>query len=212
MKFYYCWRPLDKLALPTTWKNPLFSHWKKSLRLLCVWDDCLSIEKFYPCGWATLLGDINVCLRPAMSNPNGLLSQTLCHCLGQSRTLNNMLLRAAHWMAYFDRNKLNYLSKCTESIRILTAVVTDVIKWHRGRPALKCQIQNYQNKYRFSACRILLLQRIFKLGSTKLSTGQHAARGLDIAVLDEGLSQLCRIMWLRLSPAGATFLQSFATP
>jgi len=34
--------------------------------------------------------------RPAMSNPNGLLRQKLCHCLGKSRTLNDILLRAAH--------------------------------------------------------------------------------------------------------------------
>jgi len=32
--------------------------------------------------------------RPAMSNPNGLLSQKLCHYLKQGRTLNNILMRA----------------------------------------------------------------------------------------------------------------------
>ena len=42
-----------------------------------------------------------------MFNPNGLLSQKLCHCFGQGRTLNDMLMRAAHWMAYFDLSKLN---------------------------------------------------------------------------------------------------------
>jgi len=31
----------------------------------------------------------------AMSNPNGLLSQKLCHNLNQGRTLNNILMRAA---------------------------------------------------------------------------------------------------------------------
>jgi len=31
-----------------------------------------------------------------MSNPNGLLSQKLCHCLDQGRTLNDTLLMAAH--------------------------------------------------------------------------------------------------------------------
>ena len=46
-------------------------------------------------------------LSPAMSNPNGLLSQKLCHCLGQGRTLNDILLSAAHWMAYFDHSKLD---------------------------------------------------------------------------------------------------------
>jgi len=40
--------------------------------------------------------------RPGMSNPNGLLSQKLYHYLDQRRTLNGMLMRSAHWMAYFD--------------------------------------------------------------------------------------------------------------
>jgi len=30
------------------------------------------------------------------------LSQKLCHCLNQGCTLNNILMRATHWMAYFD--------------------------------------------------------------------------------------------------------------
>jgi len=34
-------------------------------------------------------------VNPAMSNPNGLLSQKLCHYLDQGRTLNDILLRAA---------------------------------------------------------------------------------------------------------------------
>jgi len=33
--------------------------------------------------------------RAAMSNPNGSLSQKLCHYLNQGRTLNSILLRAA---------------------------------------------------------------------------------------------------------------------
>ena len=45
--------------------------------------------------------------KPDMSNPNGLLSQKLCNCLNQGRTLNSMLMRAAHWMAYFDLSKVN---------------------------------------------------------------------------------------------------------
>jgi len=44
----------------------------------------------------------------AMSNPNGLLSQKLCHYLNQGRTLNDILMRAAHGMAYFDLSKLNF--------------------------------------------------------------------------------------------------------
>ena len=111
----------------------------------------------------------------AMSNPNGLLSQKLCHCLG--RTLNDILLRAAHWMTYFDLSKLNLaLSKCTESIRTLTATVTDVINRHWGPPALKCHIKNCQNKDRLLVYGIPLLQRKFRLGRTKPSTGPHAAR------------------------------------
>jgi len=34
--------------------------------------------------------------RPAMSNPNGLQSQKLCQYFNQGRTLNNILMRAAH--------------------------------------------------------------------------------------------------------------------
>jgi len=32
----------------------------------------------------------------AMSNPNGLLGQNLCHYLNEGRTLNDILMRAAH--------------------------------------------------------------------------------------------------------------------
>ena len=42
-----------------------------------------------------------------VSNPNGLLNQKSCHYLSEGRTLNNILMRAAHWMPYFDLSKLN---------------------------------------------------------------------------------------------------------
>jgi len=45
--------------------------------------------------------------RTAMSNPNCLLSQKLCHYLNQGRKLNDILMRAAHLTAYFYLNKLN---------------------------------------------------------------------------------------------------------
>jgi len=45
--------------------------------------------------------------RPAMSNPNGILSQKLCPCLNQGRTMNDILMRTAYWMVYFDLSKLN---------------------------------------------------------------------------------------------------------
>ena len=48
-------------------------------------------------------------------------------------------------------------------------MVTDVIKWHWGQPASKCQIQDYQNTDRLSVCRMLLLQRKSKLCRTKPS-------------------------------------------
>jgi len=34
--------------------------------------------------------------KAAMSNQNGLLSQKVCHYLDQGRTLNDILLNAAH--------------------------------------------------------------------------------------------------------------------
>jgi len=34
--------------------------------------------------------------KPAMSKPNGLLSQKVSHCLDQGRILNDILLTAAH--------------------------------------------------------------------------------------------------------------------
>jgi len=40
-------------------------------------------------------------------NPNGLLSQKVCHYLDQGRILNDILLRAAHCITRFDLSKLN---------------------------------------------------------------------------------------------------------
>jgi len=48
----------------------------------------------------------------------------------------------------------------------------------------KCEILDNQNMDKVSVCRILLLQPTPKLGRTKPSTGPHAGRGLDTAVLD----------------------------
>jgi len=44
--------------------------------------------------------------KSAMSNPNALLSQKLCQYLNRGRTLNSILMRAAHEMAYIDLRKL----------------------------------------------------------------------------------------------------------
>jgi len=50
-------------------------------------------------------------------------------------------------------------------------MVTDVIKWHSGPPALKFQIEDYENKDRLSVCRIFSLQRTPKLGRAIPWTG-----------------------------------------
>jgi len=36
--------------------------------------------------------------RVAMSKPNDLLGQNVCHCLDQGRTLKAISMRVAHWM------------------------------------------------------------------------------------------------------------------
>ena len=103
-------------------------------------------------------------LRSAMSDPNRLLSEKVCHYLDQGRTLKDILIRAAHWMAYFDLSKLNLAFlmywKCSNA----TAMVTDVIRWLWESPASKMSNSNYQNKDRLRVRRILLLQREPKLG------------------------------------------------
>ena len=45
--------------------------------------------------------------RTAMSNPNGLLSQKLCHYLNPGCTLNDILMSSEHSMAYFDLSNLS---------------------------------------------------------------------------------------------------------
>ena len=47
-----------------------------------------------------LLGSLES--RPATSNRKCLPSQKSCHYLNQGRTLNNILMKAAHWITYFD--------------------------------------------------------------------------------------------------------------
>jgi len=38
----------------------------------------------------------NVTIKSVLSNPNGLLRQSICHCYTQGRTLNGILTRVAH--------------------------------------------------------------------------------------------------------------------
>jgi len=58
-----------------------------------------------------------------MSNPNGLLSQKLCHCLNQGRTLNGILMRATHWGLLWSYQIKFSLYQRNESLRILNAMV-----------------------------------------------------------------------------------------
>jgi len=46
--------------------------------------------------------------KAAMSNPNDLLGQKSHHYLNQGRIFYDILMRAAHRMAYFDLSKLNF--------------------------------------------------------------------------------------------------------
>ena len=70
------------------------ANWQKASRLrffictLLMYTNTRSIE-----------GEQRLCSKTAMSNPNGLLSQNVCHYLDQGRTLSDIFLRAAHWMA-----------------------------------------------------------------------------------------------------------------
>jgi len=114
---------------------------------------------------------VTVGFRAAMSKPNDLLAQKVCHCLDQGRTLKAISMRVAHWMTNFDLSKLHLAC-----VLIITAMVTHVIKWHWEPAATKCQIEDYQNKDRLSVCRILflLLQRTPILSRTKTSTGSRA--------------------------------------
>ena len=101
------------------------------------------------------------------------------HCLNQSRTLNNISRRDAHWMVYFNLSKANYiwlkLMSWKASNPNCSANRRDKVP--QRTTCKKCQIPDYLNKDKLSVCSILLLQRKPKLGRTKPSTGLHAARG-----------------------------------
>jgi len=62
-----------------------------------------------------------------MTKANGLLNQKLRHYLNQGRTLNDIINEGRTWNGYyFDLSKLN-LANVLASVRILTAMVTEVI-------------------------------------------------------------------------------------
>ena len=92
-----------------------------------------------------------------------------------------VLTRAAHWMAYFDLNKIEFsLSLMRWKCLNATEMLINVIKWlSEDHLHQKCQIQNYQNKGR--------LYVGYFYDSVNLNwTAQNPqlGRGLDIAALD----------------------------
>ena len=132
--------------------------------------------------------------RAAMSEANGLLGQKLCHCLNQGRTLNDILMRAAHWMAYFDLRKLNLAYT-----NVMQAFKFKMQWCRRDTVALRTTcVKNVKfkiiKKDRLSVFGILSLQRKPQLGRTKPLTGLHAALGPRV-----GHS------WARVSERGQRF-------
>jgi len=102
--------------------------------------------------------------KPAMSNPNGLLSQKVCHYLGQGRTLNGILLRAAHRMAYFDLNP-NWNGNRRDKVALRTTCIKNVkFKIIKTRTVL-------------SVCRIFLLQRKLNWAAQNLQPGTMRTAG-----------------------------------
>ena len=100
-----------------------------------------------------------------------------------------VLTRAAHWMAYFDLNKIEFsLSLMRWKCLNATEMLINVIKWlSEDHLHQKCQIQNYQNKGR--------LYVGYFYDSVNLNwTAQNPqlGRGLDIAALDPSFKNFYR--------------------
>ena len=106
-----------------------------------------------------------------------LTGQKLCHCLNQGSTLKDILMKSAHWMAYFDLSKLNLTY--TNVMKALKSKM----RWCRcDTVALRTTcVKNVKfkiiKKDRLSVFWILSLERKSQLGRTKPLTGPHAARG-----------------------------------
>ena len=118
-----------------------------------------------------------------MFNSSGLLSQILCHFLNQGRTVNDILMRTAHWMTYFDLSKLNLAFK--------------VIYWKRSNP--NCN-GNRRDKVALRTTSIIF--KIIKIrtdcryvayfchsenlnwAAQKSSPGSHEARGSGLDTAD----------------------------
>jgi len=83
----------------------------------CIFCDtcvCVSISHRRLPQWARsclllLISDMTrewIALEQLCPTPNSLLRQNACRYLGQGRTLKDILMRAGHWMAYFEFSKL----------------------------------------------------------------------------------------------------------
>ena len=83
-----------------------FTETKKSFSFCLGICFCVKVHSTLYIFWSNLILNCSLST-PAMSNPNGLLSQKVCHYLDQGRTLNHILLRTAYWMADFGLRKLN---------------------------------------------------------------------------------------------------------
>jgi len=115
-------------------------------------------------------------------------------------------------MAYFDLSKLNLVETniYTESVRNVTVMVTDVIKWHWGPYASKMSIQDHQNKNRLSACKTLLLQQKLKPGRTKPLTGPQVGHSWYRSWVHKRFSKGVKFNHVKV-PMGQLFLLTFFT-
>jgi len=131
-----------------------------------------------------------------MSNPNGLLSQKLCHYLNQGRTLNGILLRAAQWLnlileqtkfsklMYWRRSNPNCNGNIRDKVTLKTTCIKNVelkiVKIKTG-----CQYKGY-----FNYCENL--NRAAQ--NLPLGNMRPTGRGLDTA----GLRVIVKFVWSQL--------------
>ena len=120
--------------------------------------------------------------KTAMSNTNGLMRQKSCHCLDQGRTMNDILMRAAHWLASKPNCSSNRCDKVALKTTCIKNVKFKIIKIRTG-----CQDVGY----------------LYYSKNLNWSTkNRRLGRGLDIAGLkqtveraDSGLLKFAGIMW-----------------
>ena len=146
-----------------------------SLRTTWVRLNCLrtGAGRFHSCLYKWSMTSSAVC-------ECGAEEQTIDHVVHNVQSIDPMVCMA--WRCWTMRQ----LNVCSTSAPIASAAKQWFEKLAQKKKNLrqKCQVQDCQNKDRLSEYRMLLLQRKPKLGRTKPSTGPHAVRGLDAAVLN----------------------------